>query len=541
MSHNSSRKSHHKKSCRKKTQSNSSLDFPQLQEINKRECSRCIKNLKVCNLRVKREASFRGDVEIEGQLTVNGTINATGGIVGPIATCDLLVNQIFVNPTCPSCPSDPPSPTLFINAEVAAVPFNIFGENHYSVFKASQCSGESIDITLVIAPEGTGALTTSKPDGTVTGGNTRGAFAIDLQRDRTSAAQVASGENSVIGGGESNTAMGTDSTVSGGAGNITVEAGTTIGGGLLNIASAEGSVIAGGILNTTSGRLSTISGGAQNTTSDQFSTVAGGNLNTASGPSSAIGGGNTNTAIGNCSTIPGGCNNFASGANSFASGTNAGAINDNSFVYGTGLGPSITSTANQAIFNLFGDSFVAPELSNTFFINGNLVTTGTKLSMINHPIREDKFLKSMSVEALRSDLICRGTVQLVNGRADVDIDASLKMTNMTFANLTKNAEAYLTNKITWDLVKVENHELLSTGKFTIISNNVESNTIVNWLVIAERKSEDEILIEVDKPRIIPEIHINNIEINKDLFDKIKNPEYKQFLIQNRTTEVKIPI
>jgi hypothetical protein len=52
---------------------------------------------------------------------------------------------------------------------------------------------------LVLTPKGTGALIAGpKPDGTATGGNARGANAIDLQTSRLSASQVASGTNAVV-------------------------------------------------------------------------------------------------------------------------------------------------------------------------------------------------------------------------------------------------------------------------------------------------------------------------------------------------------
>ena len=52
---------------------------------------------------------------------------------------------------------------------------------------------------LVLTPKGTGALIAGpKPDGTSTGGNARGANAIDLQTSRSSATQVAGAQGSVV-------------------------------------------------------------------------------------------------------------------------------------------------------------------------------------------------------------------------------------------------------------------------------------------------------------------------------------------------------
>jgi hypothetical protein len=70
--------------------------------------------------------------------------------------------------------------------------------------------------SLVLTPKGTGALIAGpKPDGTSTGGNARGAGAVDLQIARTSPTQVASGVNSALLGGERSVASGANSVVIG--------------------------------------------------------------------------------------------------------------------------------------------------------------------------------------------------------------------------------------------------------------------------------------------------------------------------------------
>ncbi len=187
------------------------------------------------------------------------------------------------------------------------------------------------------------------------GGNARGTDAIDLQVTRAGAAQVASGTNSTIGGGQNNTASNTGSTVAGGVTNSatgidsTVAGGTanvasglvsSIGGGTTNAASGTGTYIGGGsgnianttdssvcagstntagnagantrafvgggFLNTASGLQSTVAGGGVNTASARDATVAGGENNTASGAESTVGGGTLNVASGPNSTIPGG-------------------------------------------------------------------------------------------------------------------------------------------------------------------------------------------------------------------------------------------
>ncbi|MCS7177567.1 MAG: tail fiber domain-containing protein [Candidatus Kapabacteria bacterium] len=108
------------------------------------------------------------------------------------------------------------------------------------------------------------------------GGNTRGLHAVDLQSARTAAAQVASGDYSVIGGGSSNTASGHYSTVGGGYSNTASRWYSTVGGGLSNTANGTYSTVGGGYSNTASGGYSTVGGGWLNHASDSLSAIPGG-------------------------------------------------------------------------------------------------------------------------------------------------------------------------------------------------------------------------------------------------------------------------
>jgi hypothetical protein len=55
---------------------------------------------------------------------------------------------------------------------------------------SSVVQASTTNASLVLAPNGTGAIIASVPDGTTTGGNARGNYALDLQRVRTAATQV---------------------------------------------------------------------------------------------------------------------------------------------------------------------------------------------------------------------------------------------------------------------------------------------------------------------------------------------------------------
>jgi hypothetical protein len=66
--------------------------------------------------------------------------------------------------------------------------------NHASL----QATGSTTNVSVSVVPKGSGAFSLSVPDGTSTGGNARGANAVDLQTVRSSAAQVASGAKSAL-------------------------------------------------------------------------------------------------------------------------------------------------------------------------------------------------------------------------------------------------------------------------------------------------------------------------------------------------------
>lgn len=98
---------------------------------------------------------------------------------------------------------------------------------------AAQTAGTGTDnIGIALTPAGTGAISAQVPDSTATGGNARGAGAIDWQTIRSAANMVASGARAVISGGSYNRASGD---------------GSVVGGGSYGIASGYYSAIPGGV------------------------------------------------------------------------------------------------------------------------------------------------------------------------------------------------------------------------------------------------------------------------------------------------------
>ena len=76
--------------------------------------------------------------------------------------------------------------------------------------------GLQSDGSLYVSPAGTGAIQAQATTSSATGGNARGANAVDWQTSRNAANQVASGSQSVIVGGQNNQTNQSYSNISGG-------------------------------------------------------------------------------------------------------------------------------------------------------------------------------------------------------------------------------------------------------------------------------------------------------------------------------------
>ena len=133
-----------------------------------------------------------------------------------------------------------------------------------------------------------------------------------------------------------------------------------------------------------------------------------------------------------------------------------------------------------------GDSRAWMEFTNAGHLRiPGTISKGGGTFKIDHPLDPlNKNLRHGFVEAPRYDLIYRGIVTLVNGRAEVNIDTASNMTVGTFAALTQNACVIsLQNQVGFTPVK---STVLNGGIFEIIAQDLECNDTVSWLVIAER-------------------------------------------------------
>jgi len=151
-----------------------------------------------------------------------------------------------------------------------------FGAGTKNVF----CDYSAVTGLYITRSGSTINLQAQPTDSTATGGNARGANAVDWQTARGNANQVASGGGAVIAGGVNNRTNGFYSSVSGGNGCTVSGAYASIGGGTQNIINNDFSFIGAGYLNTAAGFYNLIGGGYGNSaTSGSAVTTQSGTMN----------------------------------------------------------------------------------------------------------------------------------------------------------------------------------------------------------------------------------------------------------------------
>jgi hypothetical protein len=129
---------------------------------------------------------------------------------------------------------------MFTPAESTAAP------NSTVPVESLTATNAAADVDAAFVAKGQGATLAQVSDNGTGGGNKRGIFATDWQKRRTAATMVASGSDSTIAGGRSNTASAQDSTVCGGNGNTASSGYATVVGGDLNTANGFLSIVVGG-------------------------------------------------------------------------------------------------------------------------------------------------------------------------------------------------------------------------------------------------------------------------------------------------------
>jgi hypothetical protein len=155
----------------------------------------------------------------------------------------------------------------------------------------------------------------------------------------------------------------------------------------------------------------------------------------------------------------------------------------------TTFGTSIyIGRANGVIGNQFGvESDLLITSAGNVIINGSL-SKGSGSFRIKHPLTSKKNTHQLVhsfIEGPQADLIYRGKVRLVAGKATINIDEAATMTEGTFEALCREVQCFTSNETSWDAVrgKVEGNIL------TIECQNTESTDEISWMVVGERQDE----------------------------------------------------
>jgi hypothetical protein len=203
---------------------------------------------------------------------------------------------------------------------------------------------------------------------------------------------------STVGGGQNNQALGVRSTVAGGSANIAGDSSGavsggftntatrpygTVGGGLRNLADGRGGTVAGGVADTVLGDYSAVGGGRLNKADSSYSTVAGGVYNSAIGYGAVVSGGWQNNATARGATVAGGTLNAASGLFSTVGGYSNRAGGSRSVIAG-GSNNSAMGGAS-AILGGYGDTITATgDYSYLFGIQSKLTADSTFMVDMPH-------------------------------------------------------------------------------------------------------------------------------------------------------------
>jgi len=116
------------------------------------------------------------------------------------------------------------------------------------------------------------------------------------------------------------------------------------------------------------------------------------------------------------------------------------------------------------------------------------LSKGSGSFRIDHPLpefEETHQLVHSFIEGPQADLIYRGRVTLVNGKASVNIDEASTMTEGTFEALCRDIQCFTTNESDWTAVRGS----VKGNILTVESEDSTAKSDISWMVIGERKDK----------------------------------------------------
>jgi hypothetical protein len=233
--------------------------------------------------------------------------------------------------------------------------------------------GSEANIDFVLQPKGNGSLIAAIPNSDRFGGAKRGQFAVDFQMERGTADQVASGNYSVIVGGDYNKSTGDNAAIISGSNNEVNANYSAIMGGNLNRVSTANSFIGSGRRNRIDGTYSSIVGGQNDTIRGSYSFIGAGLSNSVDSSYSTIAGGSRNRIRAPYASIAGGDTNVVSTSGRF-SNISGGILNVTNDWYSNVSGGAANSALGEGSSVLGGIEMVLETTArNSFGFNGNIL------------------------------------------------------------------------------------------------------------------------------------------------------------------------
>ena len=116
------------------------------------------------------------------------------------------------------------------------------------------------------------------------------------------------------------------------------------------------------------------------------------------------------------------------------------------------------------------------------------ISKGSGSFKIDHPLDSKKDTHNLVhsfLEGPQADLIYRGTVDLVEGAATVNIDTASGMTDGTFVLLCREVQSFTTNESGWTAVKSS----VSGNVLTIEAQSDTCTDSISWMVVGERQDQ----------------------------------------------------
>lgn len=152
---------------------------------------------------------------------------------------------------------------------------------------------------------------------------------------------------------------------------------------------------------------------------------------------------------------------------------------------------AITSAGSGYYHRFEIDGTAYATISSTgLAVTGNLSCTGSLSKgsgsfRIEHPLpakKETHQLVHSFIEGPKADLIYRGKIDLVDGKAAVNIDTAATMTEGTFEVLCREVQCFTTNETGWTPVRGK----VTGNILTIEAQDASCTDSISWMVVGER-------------------------------------------------------